>query len=186
MIAVSMPVGLQLIIGGMFGPALAFASVGLLLILRLHRDRVTAHIAVISNVMAGLTVTAMIVVQLAIRASLHPEADESARLIVDHIWDVVLGLDVTFDIFVGIGTLLFGVAMLGHPRFGRIVGIAGIVVAGVLILGFNSYSFPTPPKDAGLIDPGPISGLWYLWVVFLAFRSFGWIDKQLEIRASAG
>ena len=65
--------------------------------------------------------------------------------------------------------------MLHDARFGRTVGILGILIGAVVILGFNIYTFPTPPKDAGLFDPGPVSGLWYLVVtiemILYAYRS---------------
>jgi hypothetical protein len=48
-------------------------------------------------------------------------------------------------------------------------------------LGFNAYTFPDPPKDAGLIDPGPVTGLWYLWAVINVARSFKWFDRELGI-----
>src|SRR3990172_13133443 len=95
------------------------------------------------------------------------------------------GALVTVTIIIGIGTLLFGAAMLGHPRFGKVVGIAGMVVGGVIILGFNVATFPDPPGEAGLFDPGPVTGLWYLWVVILTFRSFGWADRRLAVEKDA-
>jgi hypothetical protein len=188
MVFVPMPLALQLIIGGMFGPALGIASVGLLYLLRLYRPTVMGQVAAISNVLAGALVTAMIVVQLAVRSSadMYMEAhgnEGGVRLIVDRVWDVILGLDVAFDIYIGLGTLLFGLAMLRHPRFGKLVGGVGIFLAVVMTLGANFYSFPQPPKDVGLIDPGPLNGLWYLWVVILSFLSFGWVDRQLGLRA---
>ena len=180
-----MPQVLQLILGASFGPALALASMGLYKILKMQEDTISVQTAVVSNLIAGAMVTAMIVVQLSVRYSAErylgsPDADESARLMVKRIWDVILGLDVTFDVFIGLGTLLFGVSMLRHPRFGKLIGIAGILVGGVVILGFNFYTFPDPPKEAGLLDPGPITGLWYLWVVIYVFRSFKWFDKQID------
>jgi len=185
-IFVPMPRIPQLILASSFGPALAFASLGLYKILKLRKDTVVAQAAAVSNIVAGAMVTAMIVVQLAVRYSSEdylasPGADQAAKLIVSRIWDVVLGLDVTFDVFIGLGTLLFGVAMLAHPRFGKLVGAAGILVGGVVILGFNFYTFPVPPKDAGLFDPGPVSGLWYLWVVICVLRSLRWFDRQLGL-----
>ena len=185
MIYVDMPHIPQLILGASFGPALAFASIGLYKILKMQEKSISNEVAVISNILAGAMVTAMIIVQLSVRYSAEkylasPGADESVRLTVTRIWDVILGLDVTFDVFIGLGTLLFGIAMLNHPRFGKVIGIAGIIVGGVVILGFNFYTFPDPPKEAGLIDPGPITGLWYLWVVVYVFRSFKWFDEQIK------
>jgi hypothetical protein len=156
---------LTLLVSGSFGPALMIASVALGKILLDRRRSVPAQLGAISNALAGALVTAMIIVQLAVRYSTVPASDPMlAKFVVNRIWDVVLGLDVSFDVFIGLGTIFFGISMLYDPRFGRIVGILGILIGAVVLLGFNIYTFPTPPKDAGLFDPGPVSGLWYLVV----------------------
>jgi hypothetical protein len=185
-IFVPMPHIPQLVLGSSFGPLLAVASLGLYKILQMRRPTVSAQVAAVSNVLAGAMVTAMIVVQLSVKYAgdrylASPGADQAAKLIVRRVWDVILGLDVTFDVFIGLGTLLFGVAMLTHPRFGKLIGIAGILVGGVVLLGFNAATFPDPPKDAGLIDPGPIAGLWYLWVTINVVRNLKWFDRELGL-----
>lgn len=159
------------LLGSSFGPALAIASLGLWHVLRERRESAAADVAVMSNALAGALVTAMILVQLAIRYStVLPVGEELTGFVRSRLWDVDLGLDVAFDVFIGLGTLLFGWAMLKDRRYGRIVGSLGLLVGGVVILGFNIVSFPTPPRDAGLIDPGPVSGLWYLLVVGMTLR----------------
>lgn len=182
MVFVPMPRIPSLAVAASFGPALAYASVGLHRILALHRDSVAAQAAAIGNVVAGALVTCMLIVQLQVRW--HAEdagADgEAVEAMVDQVWQVVLGLDVAFDVFVGLATLLFGVAMLGNPVFGRIVGGLGIVVGGVGILALNALAFPRLPVEAGFPDPGPISGLWYLLVVGMAIRS----RRRLEAAAT--
>lgn len=103
--------------------------------------------------------------------STAPPADtQLSGVIVRRIWDVILGLDVAFDMFIGLGTACFGLAMLRDRRFGQVVGWLGIVVGLVVILGFNMVTFPDPPAEAGLLDPGPATGLWYLLVVIQMTR----------------
>lgn len=167
---------LTLIISSSFGPALAIASFALGKILLERNWSVTTQLGAVSNVIAGTLVTAMIIVQLAVRYSTVPSSDpELEKFVINRIWDVVLGLDVSFDIFIGLGTIFFGISMLRDARFGKIVGILGILIGAVVILGFNFYSFPTPPKDAGLFDPGPVSGLWYaivtIQVIYYVIRN---------------
>lgn len=184
MVFVPMPRLLTVLTAAAFGPALGFASVGLRYFLELHRDSVAAQIAAVSNLLAGALVTAMLFVQLAV--AYHRDdyfaggaADDSVRPIIRWIWDAILGLDVAFDVFVGLGTLMFGVSMLRHPRIPKLVAWAGIVVGGVVVLAMNFYTFPTPPADAGLFDPGPFVGLWYLVVVIVVLRALGWVDERL-------
>ena len=167
-IFVSMPNHqLTLIVSGIFGPALTIASIALGKILLERNWSITAQLGAISNTIAGALVTAMIIVQLAVQFSTVPSNDPVLeKFVVHRIWDVVLGLDVSFDVFIGLGTIFFGFSMLRDSRFGKLVGVFGILIGAVVILGFNIYTFPTPPRDAGLFDPGPVSGLWYLIVTF--------------------
>jgi hypothetical protein len=53
---------------------------------------------------------------------------------------------------------------------------------GLLIVGLNIGTFPTPPANAGLFDPGPLMGLWYLMVTVNMARSRGWYDEILATR----
>ena len=74
-----------------------------------------------------------------------------------------LGLDVAWDLYGGLGSLLFGLCMLRDPRFGRWFGIPGLIAAA-LLLALNIATFPTPPANAGLVDIGPAVALRYLAV----------------------
>lgn len=168
MVLVSLPRIPQLILGVSFGPALAVASIALAHVLQARRRAPSLELAGIFNSLAGALVTAMIVVQLAINDSTRPAAGDQLDTLVRHrLWDVVLGLDVSFDVFIGLATLLFAVNMMRDPRFGRIIGWAGAFVAVVPLLGANLYFFPDPPYVHGFPHVGIFTGLWYLAVVFL-------------------
>jgi hypothetical protein len=86
-------------------------------------------------------------------------------------------MDVSWDIFISIGTILFGVAIMRHPRLGKFIGLLGFLI-GHFLLVFNLATFPAPPGDAGLIDLGPVLGIWYLVVTILIIRSLKWFDQQ--------
>jgi hypothetical protein len=92
---------------------------------------------------------------------------------------IQLGLDVVWDIFLGVGTILLSLNMFRHPRFGKIISITGIIIA-LALLSLNIYSFPFPPAESGLIDLGPLTALWYLAVTIQIARSFKWIDNILS------
>jgi hypothetical protein len=187
MIAVEMPTLLTVACAAAFGPLLSLASVGLYHLLKFHQQTVTAQIAAGANIIAGSIVNMMLVVQLAISYSMQDylknAGDAATKSTLELIWKVVdkvqLGLDVSWDVFIGIGTLLFAVKMLSHPRFGKILGGIGALLA-ILLLGFNLYSFPTPPANANLIDFGPFVGLWYLVISIQTLRSLAWAKKLLE------
>jgi hypothetical protein len=172
MVYVPLPRISQVVFGASFGPALAVASVALAHILQARRRTASVELAGICNSLAGALVTAMIIVQLAIKYSTAPAADEQLTgLLRRRIWDVVLGLDVSFDVFIALGTLLFAVNMMRDPRFGRVIGWAGAFISVVLLLGANFYFFPDPPRDHGFPEIGLFVGLWYLAVVLLIVRS---------------
>jgi hypothetical protein len=162
----------QLILGASFGPALAIASIALAYILLVRRNTPTIKLAAIFNSLAGVLVTAMIIVQLAINYSTAPPGDEQLNsLLKQRIWDVILGLDVAFDIFIGLGTFFFAINLIRDSRFGKVIGWAGIFVAIVVLLGANIYYFPDPPYVHGFPDTGIFTGLWYLSVVIMLIRS---------------
>jgi hypothetical protein len=157
-----------------WGPLLGVASMGLGKLLQVHRRSVAVQLAVGLNFAAGALVTAMLLVQLAVGARAHG-GEVSPELVA--VW---LGLDVTWDVYVGLGTGLFALEMLRHPRFMAAFGVPGILIAAVL-LTLNLGSFPTPPADAGLFDAGPLVGLWYLAVSVQAWRSLGWAKTRLTV-----
>jgi hypothetical protein len=172
MVYIEVPGILQLALGATFGPALAVASVALARVLQSRRRTVSVELAGIANALSGALVTAMIIVQLAVKTSTAPSGDEQlTAFVVRRIWDVILGLDVSFDVFIGLGTFLFGLNMLRDPRFGRIMGWIGMTIAAGMIIGANLYYFPDPPRQHGFPEIGIFTGLWYLAVVVMLIRS---------------
>lgn len=173
LIFVQLPRIPQVALGASFGPALAVASVALAHILQTRRRAPSIELAAISNALAGALVTAEIIVQLAINYSTAPALDtELAGLLRARVWDIVLGLDVSFDVFIGLGTLLFAVNMMSDPRFGKIIGWAGAIVSLIMLFGANIFYFPDPPYTHGFPHVGMFTGLWYLAVVLFLVRSF--------------
>lgn len=172
LILASLPRIPQVILGASFGPALVVASVALRHVLESRRRTASLELAAISNTLAGAMVTAEIMVQLAINYSTAPAAEaELADLLRSRVWDIVLGLDVTFDVFIGLATLLFALNMMGDARFGKVVGWAGVLVSIVMLFGANFYYFPDPPYVHGFPHVGLFTGLWYLLVVLMLVRS---------------
>jgi hypothetical protein len=187
MIFAPLPNKLTVVLASLFGPLLLVASLGMYFFLKAHRKTVTGQLAVISNIIASAMVSLMLIVQLSVNMSMDKLMDSAGEGISEAtkkwIWQVVdkvqLGMDVSWDIFIAIGTILFGVTMIKHPRFGKIFGSLGFLIGHFLLI-FNLSTFPTPPGDAGLIDLGPAVGLWYLAAALLVLRSLNWFDRQLS------
>ena len=166
-LAAAMPHGAAAgpVIASLFGPLIAGASVALYLLLASERATLAGQFAAVANVAAGALVTAMLLVQLTIEdgeATLTPTVHDAFK-------NVEFGLDLSWDVFLVAGTILFGCAMLADPRFGRWFGVSGIAVATALYV-LNFATFPTPPNSAGLVDLGPAVGLWYAAVSIQALR----------------
>ncbi len=161
------------VLASTLGPSLALASLGLREALRLYQESVVGDLGALFNILAGVLLEAMLLVQLAVRLGATREASQQ-------IVGVWLGLDVAWDVYIGLGTACFAIAMLRHPRFGKAMGISGLVLAAAVI-GFNLFTFPTPPAESGLVDVGPAIGIWYLVATIIMWRSISWIrDKAKE------
>ena len=82
---------------------------------------------------------------------------------------VQLGMDVAFDIFYCVGTISLAAAMYRHSDFGRFLGVFGSISAvGLLVL--NLWTFPDVPSEKGLVDLGPVTGIWWLMVIVQMVR----------------
>jgi hypothetical protein len=83
---------------------------------------------------------------------------------------VQLGIDVSFDVFYCLGVIALSAVMYREPSFGRLLGGFGIVAAAALLV-LNLGTFPYGPADSGLVDFGPVTGIWWLWVIFRIKRN---------------
>ena len=155
------------------GPAIGIGSFGLRQLIKLHAASVTASLGAMANFMAGGLFTAMALVQLAVKQSAF---DATLQRPLEAVW---LGLDVAWDVYIGLGTVFFAWSMLSHPRFRWPFALVGFVI-GFLLLFTNLYTFPMPPAAAGWIDIGPFVGFWYLAATVQAWRSIGWARERLE------
>jgi hypothetical protein len=127
-----------------------------------ERDSAANRLGFLCAVIGFATVLAMVIVQMAVNASIgeiakgldptHATALRRGLRMVDH------GLDVAWDMWIGMGLVLSGFAL--RHRSGLGPGWAWPSVAlGVALIGLNAAAFPDPPTDAGLVDVGPLIGL---------------------------
>jgi hypothetical protein len=180
--AVPMPSALEAVAASVFGVGIGLASAGLYEVLGLHRPRLSLKIALGANLAASVAVTMMLFAQIGFRrwlevtfptgvgAASGSPAYEAAN-------GLQLGLDAAWDVFLAIGTVLFAANMWTHPRFGRAFALVGGSLAALLLVP-NLVTFPEPPSEAGLFDPGPLVGLWYLAVAIRIGLSLRWVDDR--------
>jgi len=90
----------------------------------------------------------------------------NAKEIFNIINSVQLGIDISFDIFYSLGILMFSFSFLKLKRMGLLIGIIGITTS-LGLLSLNLITFPLPPKNAGLIDLGPYTIIW--WILLIVY-----------------
>lgn len=189
LILIEMPQFLALLFAGLFGPLLYIASIGLYFLIKIHGKTMTLQLALLFNIIGGTIVNLMLVVQMAIRISvikyLKDFDDATTRETINLVFNIVdkvqLGLDVSWDMFIAGGTFFFAINMLNHPRFGKLIGGVGILVAIALLI-LNLITFPEPPAEAGFMDLGPFVGIWYLVVTIIVFFSLKWAHDEINLR----
>lgn len=154
--ALSPPLGLGLVLVSVFGPSLGVASVGLYHILRLETRTVALDLGVASNVVAGVAVTLMFFAQLGLKEWFASHVAGGKFDVAKAVADadlatakgVYLGLDVAWDLFIVLGTVLLAWSMRGHVRFGGLFTWSGLAIATALLV-LNLLVFPEPPSTRG-------------------------------------
>jgi hypothetical protein len=142
-----------------FVTSLGVGSIAIWQVLAYDRPSPIAMLGAISNVVAGALLLSMALVQVAAKDVQDPP-DQQIRA-------VYWGLDVAWDLYLAAGTLGFAWAFREGSPF-RLLWPPGALV-GALLLGLNIATFPEPPASAGLVDVGPLVGLWYSAVTIRAF-----------------
>jgi hypothetical protein len=165
----------------LMGPLLALSFVGIHAALAAHCDTVAARFGAVLGVIAGAIVNVMLVVQGA-NNILRLEASDAEREATREVWRAVnrvqFSVDVSWDIFITLAGILVGVAMLAHPKFGKLFGWSGIVLS-VMLLALNMQTFPIGPADAGSIDLGPVVALWFGVVFVRMLMLDGWVREAV-------
>lgn len=135
-----------------------------------ERDSAANRLAFVLSVAAFTMVLAMIVVQLAVGASIGEITREldvpAARALKRGLNMVDLGLDVAWDMLIGATLIFSGAAIRKRRGLGPGWGIPSMVLGAALIV-LNAATFPWPPGEHGLFDIGPFIGL---FVMALAAR----------------
>lgn len=176
-----LPDFVALLLGFAFGPLLTVSFLGLFHALATHRDGPALRFGVVFGILAGCTVTVMLVVQIGNNMFLDQqlavaESDalrETARLVHRAVNRVQMLIDVAWDVFICGAGFLIGVSMLKHPAFGRIFGITGMATS-IALLYLNLDTFPIAPAYAGSVDVGPVLAIWFLVV----YGRVVWISRK--------
>lgn len=142
-----------------FGPLGVINSFAIYRVLAWERQGAANRLALLMSLLAYAIVTIMLLVQGSVTYyAARSGADASLFQLLRA---VDLGIDLAWDIFMGASLLLTAGVMHGHSRFGRLWSYpAGVF--GLLLIVFNGMTAPLPPAAAGLVDVGPVTGLYGL------------------------
>lgn len=168
-------VGLALVFG--IGPVATFGAVRLVDSLEPDLDATTLRLCRVFLTSAFVLLTLTGVVQQTVRLQFRdliaaaPDVATagSLRAIYTGVNLVQLGMDVAFDMFYCAAIVILAGALYRHPRFGRVIGVSGIA-AGMSLLALNVAAFPYVPAESGLVDLGPVTGVWWLLVIAAQVR----------------
>lgn len=121
----------------------------------------------------GFTVVAcMISVQLAVKFGIQEQIANAPDIenLLDSIRPTIrlidLGLDVAWDLLIGTSLVFLFAAIKGHSKF-RLGWALPALVLGITLMILNAYTFPNPPNTDGLVDIGPLIGL---YIIILSIR----------------
>jgi len=180
MILVNLSVQFALVLASSFGILFLIASIGLYRFISLYKNSVSLQLGVLFNIIGCSIVVIMLTVQLGLFSEGKNYGQEIQKEVKTYVFKTAnltqLSLDVAWDIFISLGTILLALNMLSHPRLGKIIGGIGIIL-GMGLLFLNIYSFPIPPGESGLIDLGPFTALWYLTVTVMMTVSLKWVNE---------
>ena len=171
------PLQQSFILGFAIGPTVTLLFVGFYHFFKLHKKTIALQVSVLFGIISGTIFNMMIVIQGALLLTIPSEARSELGYAWDGLNMVQLGLDVSWDVYYTIATILLGVVMMTHPRFGKIWGAITLGIGAALLI-LNLYTYPVPPVNAGSVDIGPLSGLWYLIIMIRILTSLNWIDES--------
>lgn len=189
-ISASLPTHFAHLVFWSFGPLLCASAAGLYYFIKHYRNSISLQVGTLFLIIAGASVTMMATMQRAIRVVFQRIPLEDASDATKEAWrmayksgdTIQLGADMAWDIFIFASVILLGVAMLKHPKLGKIFGWPGCFI-GIVGLSFNIYTFPQNPGTAGLIDLGPFVGLWFFVVAIRVITSLKWMDTHGRLKA---
>ncbi len=130
----------------------------------LNKQTVSNQLSFLFCCIAFILVSIMLSVQMGVRvgmaeeiAAAGPDKKGTLELILYSMHWVDLGVDLAWDMFLGVSLVFTGFAFKTHPKIGIWWSIPAIIF-GFLVIVLNLYTFPNPPNTKGILDIGPFVG----------------------------
>lgn len=170
-----------------FGPFMIVAIMALYHHLTEKKQLISAQIGSLFIILSGLAHTIMATMQGSIVVRMRKYLSETSgeaekemlRNIYKSVFSTQLGVDMAFDIFISLGVIFIAISMWNHKAYGKLIGLAGMIIAATG-LSFNLIAFPENAGIYGLIDPGPLFGLWFTVVVIMMGVSLYQLKRKAD------
>ncbi len=138
------------------------------------------QLAFLFTTIAFVLVYIMLSVQIGLKAGIgeaialaNGNEKETLTLILSSTEWVHLGIDLAWDMFLGISLLLLAVAIKGPTKFGIWWSIP-MAILGLSVIIINLYTLPYSPKSQGFFDIGPLIGtfmiIFAIRAIYLSFQ----------------
>lgn len=130
----------------------------------IEKQSISNQLAFLFTSIAFVLVSIMIAIQLVAKTGMNEtianaqgnEQDILTAILTSLRW-VDLGIDLAWDMFLGVALLFLSSAVFKHPRFGLWWSIP-FAVLGILMIFLNLLTYPHPPDTQGIFDIGPVVG----------------------------
>lgn len=150
----------------------------------IYKQSAYNQLALLMACLAFAMVAMMISIQLSVRFGINEYISNSSnseqeilRVMQNSIRLVDMGLDVSWDLFIGISLIFLSIVLKGNKSFGLWWSLPAVML-GIMLIVLNVITFPWPPDTQGLIDIGPAIGL-YIIALSTRLLSLGLKMKRL-------
>jgi len=134
----------------------------------IEKQSISNQLAFLFTVIAFVLVYIMLSIQIGLKTgiidmmnSATDNEKETLALILSSTNWVHLGIDLAWDMFLGTSMILLSIALKGHSKF-KLWWAIPMLVLGLALIAVNLYTFPYPPAEKGIIDIGPIIGVFMI------------------------
>ena len=131
----------------------------------LDHQSIYNQLAFLFVTIAFVLVSIMISIQVVVKTGMQDAIDNAIsseqtnlELIMKSLRWVDLGVDLAWDLFLGLALIFLAIAITRHPKLGKWWSIPLAALAIALIV-LNMLTFPYPPDTQGILDVGPLIGI---------------------------
>ena len=130
----------------------------------IDKQSISNQLAFLFTIISFVLVYIMLSIQIGLKTGINDVIERTSNsekrllmLILSSTDWIHLGIDLAWDMFLGVSLFLLSIAIKRHSKFGIQWSIPMVVLALSMIV-INLYTFPYTPKSQGIFDIGPLIG----------------------------